>query len=325
MKFRQVCVSMAWIAVSLSSGCGGPAEEEGGDGGNDGGGLDSALHDATRDTKPADGTLIQDAGSETQSDVAIVTEPDGTANIDASIDALNDGQGTAVTDARADGQDLLEADALNDGQGTAVTDARIDGQDVAAEAGVLVDAAEAAQDASFPSLSGCTYVTGTELAPTGALTASLGTIPCYALVAQASSGALTFSFTSTGCSVSYVNGSGAVFVSNLIPAFLPLPPGQVPPVSAFDGNTYTCSFIAASYSYDNFSMGACPETPDLSASVSFELSFTPATGAVSLSRDCEESYLDAFCSPTAFPMNNTSELQLAGSLSCADGGMDSSP
>ncbi len=390
MRFHGVVVWVTCIAASFLSGCGGSTETEGesGDGGIDGSHLDSAVHDATRDTK-SDRRIVTDAASKTESDggdAAVGTESDGTVDTDApaegesdgaavpdtSADTLSDGtavpdtsadtlsDGTAVPDTSADAVSDgtavpdASADTLSDGaavpdasvdaalDGTAVADASVDVQgessavdgtvqDVATqEAGPPNDAAGDALDAGtctlsplsatpFPPLSGSAYVTGTEATPTGAVTGAFQN--CAALVTHASSGVLTFSFNATGCSISYVDGSGGGFSSTINTSSLFGSQNAPNTAIAFDGDTYTCSFS------DNGGDLIGPECPGMpgegiTATGSLFLLFERSTGAVSLSRDCEDLGVTQFCEP-AFPTNTpTSESNLGGYLSCAviDGG-----
>jgi hypothetical protein len=159
-------------------------------------------------------------------------------------------------------------------------------------------------------VSGSVNLSGTEVAPNTSIDS--GVANCIELTTGASSGALTFSINSAGCTFSYVDATGKTFTSTLSVE------------TTFDGDTYTCE-----YSQDGFSPGAqlgtvCPELNnfEIGVSGSVTLVFTRSTGAVSVERDCEDQGMGQ-CGPGEVPTGAglvTSELTLGGSPSCPDAG-----
>jgi hypothetical protein len=190
-------------------------------------------------------------------------------------------------------------------------DSGMQGEAGAPDAKSPTDAAEASAEASvcnlgvvaatpIPPLAGTVTVTGTEGVPGGPVLAG----GCQPFVTGTTSGTLTFSITSVGCYISYLDASGLTYTSTI----------NAP--MTFDGDKYTCI-----YQYDPpagpQTYAACPELDnlqnDLNATVL--LSVTRSTGAVSLSRLCSAG---EGCTVGPGEGTRSTQFGLNGSLSCAD-------
>jgi hypothetical protein len=161
----------------------------------------------------------------------------------------------------------------------------------------------------FVSLSGTVTVTGTEVLPTGGDVDAAGP-PCIGLVTSATSGPLTFSFSSTGgCSLTYVDANGRTFESTI-------------GVAQFDGDTYTCAYSQNAYFPGSPLATVCPTLGFYENGVSGQvtLQVTRSTGAVSLSYKCLALGMDQCSYPTSVPNGATEVLDLSGFASCPDAG-----
>jgi hypothetical protein len=173
------------------------------------------------------------------------------------------------------------------------------------------DAAEASAEASvcnlgvvaatpIPPLAGTVTVTGTEGIPGGPVLAG----GCQPFVTGSTSGTLTFSITSVGCYISYLDAGGLTYTSTI----------NAP--MTFDGDKYTCI-----YQYDPpagpQTYAACPELDNLQNNLgaTVSLSVTRSTGAVTLSRLCSAG---EGCTEGPGEGTPSTQFALSGSLSCAD-------
>ena len=127
---------------------------------------------------------------------------------------------------------------------------------------------------------------------------------CQPFVTSSTSGTLTFSITSVGCYISYLDASGLTYTSTMNEPM------------TFNGDKYTCT-----YQYDPpagpQTYAACPELHSLENGLeaTVVLSVTRSTGAVTLSRLCSAG---EGCVGGPGQGTPSSQFGLSGSLSCAD-------
>jgi hypothetical protein len=270
-----------------------------------------AGRDAMLDVEPGSDATSADASTPAEASTCDDGFMDVLSTSDTQVDAEDDL--TVVSDAGTpdsgtqDSGTSVEAGAPDAPVDTGTADTAL--SDVNAPA----DAAEASAEASvcnlgvvvatpIPPLSGTVNVSGTEGVPGGTVLAG----DCQEFVAGTTSGTLTFSITSVGCYISYLDASGKTYTSTI----------NAP--STFDGDKYTCIYNYGAPAGPQ-TYAACPELDGLqnTLSAAVSLSVTRSTGAVSFSRLCGTG---GGCTFGFGPGSPSTQFTLSGSLSCADAG-----
>ena len=249
-----------------------------------------------------DAALHREAASPDSGDGS---EPDAIDERDAS---------DAMPGEESDASDAVTSDEGNEADATDSGDA---------EAATVVDASDAGSCTLSPSpnvyvpLSGSANLAGSVGIPGGPPVSEFG-VSCCSLVTTPTTGVVTFSFAGASspmpgspfvpstCSFTYVDTGGGHYQT------------LFGGVTNFDGDTYTCSETGNGGSSDKDKL--CPELHlhNMGVGIVIRLSVTRSTGAVTLVRDC--TYSGSTCLLGTYVLGeSTTEFNLSGSLSCANG------